>query len=80
MKESKLVFFRNDDVRGEKDESLVKLTEVYNTLGFVLHHRYHTRQEHFDLVNDLIAWIKTLPDVSFVKQEDVYMKNARKSE
>lgn len=53
--------------------------KVYKTLGFVMHHRYHTHNEHFDLVNDLIVWLKSLPDTRFVKQEYIYTRYASKN-
>ena len=63
-------------------EELQKQTLRYlsneKTVGFVLHHRYHTSKEHLKLIEDLILWLKGFNNVEFVTQEFLYDKFRRR--
>lgn len=52
--------------------------KVYNTLGIVLHHRYHTNEESFRLIKEIINHIKENYFCEFLTQEKIYNHFGRK--
>ena len=52
----KLIFFRNDDVRGKLDNSLVKITEIFITNQVPICHAV----EPANLTHEVINWLLDL--------------------
>ena len=56
-------------------DRLKETTQRYLALkpnvGFVLHHRYHTTEESFQLLENLIKWLKTRDSIEFLTMESI---------
>jgi len=70
----------NTDCEFYELEDLKVLTKKYlnrtNVIGIVLHHRYHNNNSYLILKNYL-EWLKSIPNVLFLSQEDIYNKYRR---
>lgn len=65
-------FFTLDQLK----EKTLKYSK-FKTTGILLHHRYHTEKEHFDLVDDYLKWIST-QGYEFLTMEKIYDRFERK--
>lgn len=55
----------------ERFQSARKFSSV---IGFLFHHRYHRKQHHIQLIDDVTQSLKSLTDVQFVTFEETYKK------
>jgi hypothetical protein len=43
-----------------------------DSIGVLIHHRYHNTDEKIKLVDDYLQWIKSIPNLKFATQETIY--------
>lgn len=55
-----------------KEETKRYMTQ--QTIGVLLHHRYHNTSEKIRLIEDYLIWCKTLPNIIFSTIQNIYQK------
>lgn len=62
-------------------EKLKKETQRFmkeETIGILLHHRYHNTREKLKIVDEFLQWIKSIPHFQFTTIEKIYKSYAAK--
>ncbi len=72
--EDQAVFFNLEQLKN----ITIKNLESNTYIGIVLHHRYHNSTEISKLFDEYLQWLKELPNISFVNQEQVYNQLTKK--
>lgn len=65
---TRALFYSLDELKS----MTLRFLDDSDSVGIVLHHRYHVERESIDLLEKYFRWLATLPDVKLVTQEKIY--------